>query len=140
MRGDEPGGDPVVPDVRMTLPANAQNVALVRHVVTCLVESLELPPQLVDDIRLAVTEACTNVVRHAYCGRHGRLEVRIGRDQPGALTVVVSDNGNGLRPRIKPEGAGLGLPLMGALAHALEIERRHGEGSRVRMRFLLTDG
>ena len=35
---------------------------------------------------------------------------------------------------------GLGLPLIGALAHALEIEQRRGSGSCVRMRFLLTDG
>lgn len=132
-----PGGDETAHDLRLVLPANAQNVVLVRHVVTCMVESLRLPARLREDIRLAVTEACTNVVRHAYAGHHGRLEVRITRDPPGALTIVVADNGSGLKPRLHSEGMGLGLPLMAALAHALEIEERRDAGSCVRMRFLL---
>lgn len=127
-------------DLRLVLPANAQNVILVRQVVTSMAEALELPADLVGDIRLAVTEACTNVVRHAYAGRHGRLEVRIAREAPGALTIVVADCGCGLRPRPSEGGSGLGLPLMAALAHALEFEQRSGSGSRVCMRFRLADG
>src|SRR5918992_627110 len=55
-------------DIRLTLPARPENVAVVRHVLGALAEALALPPALVDDVRLAVTEACTNVVRHAYEG------------------------------------------------------------------------
>ncbi len=134
--GDPSGGE-AAHDLRLVLPANPHNVVLVRHVVTCMMESLRLPAGLVDDIRLAVTEACTNVVRHAYSGHHGPLEVRIYRESPGAVTVVVADRGSGLKPRLDSEGLGLGLPLIAAVAHALEIEERRDSGSCVRMRFLL---
>ena len=53
-------------DVRLTLPARPENVAVVRHVLGAFAEALDLPPDLIEDMRLAVTEACTNVVRHAY--------------------------------------------------------------------------
>ena len=136
--GDPSGGE-AAHDLRLVLPANAHNVVLVRHVVTCMMESLRLPAQLINDIRLAVTEACTNVVRHAYSGHHGRLEVRIYRESPGAMTVVIADNGSGLKPRVDSDGLGLGLPLMAAVAHALEFEERRDSGSCIRMRFLLGD-
>src|ERR1044072_7717082 len=53
-------------DVRLTLPARPENVAVVRHVLGAFAEALQLPDPLIEDMRLAVTEACTNVVRHAY--------------------------------------------------------------------------
>lgn len=133
-------GEAAAHDLRLILPAHAQNVVLVRQVVTCMNRPLALPAGLIEDIRLAVTEACTNVVRHAYADHDGPLEVRITRNPPGALTIVVSDRGCGFRPRPGDGGAGLGLPLMGALAHVLEFEQRPGGGSRVRMRFRLGDG
>ena len=58
-------------DIRLTLPARPENVAVVRHVLGALAEALDLDRALVDDMRLAVTEACTNVVRHAYGGGGG---------------------------------------------------------------------
>jgi anti-sigma regulatory factor (Ser/Thr protein kinase) len=120
--------------IRLTLPAHAKNVVLVRHVVAALAEGLDLPARLIEDVKLAVTEACTNVVRHAYAGSHGTLDVAV---EPGEdmLTVIVTDHGHGLRPNPVAGGAGLGLPLMGALAHALEIEQSPDRGARVRMSF-----
>ena len=53
-------------DIRLTLPARPENVAVVRHVLGALAEALALPARVTEDMRLAVTEACTNVVRHAY--------------------------------------------------------------------------
>jgi anti-sigma regulatory factor (Ser/Thr protein kinase) len=54
--------------VRLSLPARARNVAVVRRALEAVAEELALPRRLVEDMRLAVTEACTNVVRHAYAG------------------------------------------------------------------------
>ena len=121
-------------DIRLTLPARAENVALVRQVVGALAEALHLPGSLIEDIRLAVTEACTNVVRHAYAGREGSLEVQV---EPGdrTLTVVVTDHGDGIHPRPGSEGPGLGLPLIAALATQLEIDHEPDRGSRVSMTF-----
>src|SRR4051812_49526353 len=51
--------------VRLSLPARARNIAVVRRALEAVAEELALPRRLVEDMRLAVTEACTNVVRHA---------------------------------------------------------------------------
>ena len=64
--------DPVAPlqsDIRLTLPARPENIAVVRHVLGALSESLGLPQALTEDVCLAVTEACTKLVRHAYADR-----------------------------------------------------------------------
>jgi serine/threonine-protein kinase RsbW len=126
-------------DIRLTLPARPENVAVVRHVVAALAESFALPPKLIEDIRLAVTEACTNVVRHAYTGEEGPLEVRVEPD-PECLTVVVSDRGHGIKPSPDSEGPGLGLPLIAALASSLEIEHSPESGSSLCMSFRAGDG
>ena len=123
-------------DIRLTLPARAENIALVRHVIVALAESLALPPKTIEDIRLAVTEACTNVVRHAYRDRpdEGPLEIVVEPDND-CLTVVVADRGRGILPNPSSEGPGLGLPLIAALADALEIEHSPQRGSRLYMQF-----
>src|SRR3954470_14128247 len=123
-------------DVRLTLPARPENVAVVRHVLGAFGEALQLPDPVIEDMRLAVTEACTNVVRHAYAGGEpGPVEILI-RPEGATLQVVVSDQGRGLGPSHDTSGPGLGLPLIAALAHSLEIEQAPGSGSRPRMSFL----
>ena len=124
-------------DVRLTLPARPENVAVVRHVLGALAEALDLPPTLIEDMRLAVTEACTNVVRHAYAGASGDIDVVI-RPTGGALDVIVADHGRGLGASFDADGPGLGLPLIAALADSLEIERAPRAGSRLVMSFLRT--
>jgi anti-sigma regulatory factor (Ser/Thr protein kinase) len=122
-------------DVHLTLSANAENVVLVRHVVGSLAEAARLSPRRVEDVRLAITEACTNVVRHAYPSEPGRLDVVAVAGADGELTVVVSDEGAGIRPHPHPDGGGLGLPLMAAVAREFEIDRTPEHGTRVRMSF-----
>jgi anti-sigma regulatory factor (Ser/Thr protein kinase) len=87
------------------------------------------------DIRLAVTEACTNVVRHAYGDRAGDIDVVV-RPRGRALEVIVADNGRGMGPSPDTSGPGLGLPLMAALADSLEIQGSATAGSRLMMSFL----
>jgi anti-sigma regulatory factor (Ser/Thr protein kinase) len=123
-------------DIRLTVPARPENVAVVRHVLGALAEALALPPAVIDDMRLAVTEACTNVVRHAY-EREGTIDVVV-RPQGEALEVTVADEGRGIGPSPDTAGPGLGLPLIAALTDDLEIERAPGTGSRLVMRFLRT--
>ena len=122
-------------DVRLTLPARPENVAVVRHVLGAFAEAPQLPDPVIEDMRLAVTEACTNVVRHAYAdGEPGPVEILI-RPEGDDLLVVVSDHGRGLGPRPDSTGPGLGLPLIAALSHSFEIERMPENGSRLRMSF-----
>jgi serine/threonine-protein kinase RsbW len=121
-------------DVRLSMPARPENVAVVRHVIGALAESLGLSARAVEDIRLAVTEACTNVVRHAYRDVEGPLEVTIHHSET-MLTIAVADHGPGIRPDPTSDGPGLGLPLIAALSDALVIEHSVS-GSRLAMSFV----
>jgi anti-sigma regulatory factor (Ser/Thr protein kinase) len=122
-------------DVRLSLPARPENVAVVRHVLGAFADALNLPPGSVDDMRLAVTEACTNVVRHAYDGLEpGTLEIVI-RPAGDIVEVIVSDTGRGMTTSPDISGPGLGIPLIAALAHRLVIEHAPHSGSRLAMSF-----
>jgi len=122
-------------DVRLTLPARPENIAVIRHVLGAFAEALKLPAELVEDMRLAVTEACTNVVRHAYHdGAPGPIDVLI-RPTGDQLELVVADEGAGIGPSPDLAGPGLGLPLIAALADHVEIEHGPRRGSRLAMSF-----
>jgi serine/threonine-protein kinase RsbW len=122
-------------DVRLTLPARPENVAVIRHVLGAFAESLQLPLELVEDMRIAVTEACTNVIRHAYRdGESGPIDVVI-RPHDDRLELIVSDRGQGIGPSPDGAGPGLGLPLIAALADTLEIHHVPSRGSRLTMSF-----
>jgi anti-sigma regulatory factor (Ser/Thr protein kinase) len=144
MRDDPPGfdhrigGGPIPAlesDITLTLPARPENIALVRHMIGALGAAIQLPQPTVDDMRLAVTEACTNVVRHAYSDDAGRIEVVI-RPDGEAINVIVSDDGRGLGASPDVSGPGLGLSLIAALADRLEIDHAPQKGSRLLMAFL----
>ena len=122
-------------DVKLTLPARPENVSVIRHVLGAFAEALRLPDELVEDLRLAVTEACTNVVRHAYPPEQtGPVEISI---QPleEQVTVIVSDHGRGIGTSSDTTGPGLGLPLIAAIADDVELQPVPGGGSRVAMTF-----
>jgi anti-sigma regulatory factor (Ser/Thr protein kinase) len=122
-------------DVKLSLPALAANVAVVRHVLGAFAEAQHLPDRLVEDMRLAVTEACTNVVRHAYQDRRvGAMEVLLS-PRPDGVEVVVGDDGRGIGPSPDTAGPGLGLPLIAAIADSLQIQHAPGHGSRIVMTF-----
>ncbi len=122
-------------DVRLTLPARPENVAVIRHVLGAFADALQLPADLVEDMRLAVTEACTNVVRHAYHdGQPGPIDVVI-RPNGDHLDLIVCDQGAGIGPSPDLAGPGLGLPLIAALADYVEIEHSRTRGSRLAMSF-----
>jgi serine/threonine-protein kinase RsbW len=122
------------PNFELTLPARAENVAVVRHAMGGLAEAVDVVDQVLADVKLAVTEACTNCVVHAYPeGEEGPMAVAAtisGRQ----LTIVVSDDGRGIVPRADSPGLGLGLPLIATLAASLELGGTDG-GSHVRMTF-----
>jgi serine/threonine-protein kinase RsbW len=96
---------------------------------------MSLPAALVEDMRLAVTEACANVVRHAYHpGETGPIDITI-RPERGRVELVIADRGRGLAPSPDASGPGLGLPLIAALADSVQITHGAGHGSRVSMSF-----
>ena len=125
------------PALSLSLPAQPVNVAVIRQALTGVAESLEISSAVLADINMAVTEACTNVVLHAYPDGFGRVEVDVfpnGRQ----VDVIVRDNGSGFvpRPARKDTSWRLGLPLIAALSDGVEVTRGPGgQGTVVRMTF-----
>jgi serine/threonine-protein kinase RsbW len=129
----------MTPDMQIALPARAENIAIVRHAFGALEDVYALDPQTLADVRLAVTEACTNVVVHAYPdGGEGPMEV-LATLLGGELTVVVRDEGRGIGPRPDSPGLGLGLPLIASLTESVQLGRDEEECTEVRMTFSLTN-
>lgn len=129
------------PTVRLTIPAKAEYVTLVRLALSGLSQSRELSDETLNDLKLAVTEACSNSVRHAYAdGREGSVEV-VYELHPDRVVVEVCDDGAGFsvpEPVLGAEHAlnegGLGIAIIRELADELELGPRDGgQGSRLRL-------
>lgn len=124
-------------DLHLTLPARPENVIVVRQAVAGLGEALGMQAQRVDDLKAVVTEACNNVVLHAYEEAPGPLEVSaVSGDEE--VEVVVADHGRGFKPRAETGGEpslGIGLPLIASLSDSFEIRGGAGEGTRTIVRF-----
>ena len=126
--------------LQMSLPARAENVAVVRHALAGLAERMGMDEASLADLKTVVTEACMNVVVHAYAGMEpGPLEVEAEGDGDG-LTVVIRDHGTGIRPRPDVERPSLriGLTLIAALSNSFEIKGGADKGTEIRMHVPLT--
>jgi serine/threonine-protein kinase RsbW len=118
----------------MSLPAKAENVAVVRHALAGLAERIGMDESGVADLKTVVTEACMNVVVHAYPDGPGPLEVEAVPELEG-LTVAVRDFGMGIRPRPEADRPSLriGLTLIAALSRSFEIKGGVDRGTEIRM-------
>lgn len=125
--------------VRLTIPAKPEYITLGRLALTGLARLRDLPAEVLGDLKLALTEACSNSVRHAYENGDGVVEIsyELSADR---LVVEVVDNGPGFDPAAagrRDEGelteGGLGIAIIRAISDELEIgERPGGRGSRLR--------
>ncbi len=136
----EPNGDPR--SIRLTIPAKAEYITLGRLALTGIAGLRDAPlsEEVLGDLKLALTEACTNSVRHAYEGFEGAVSIayELHADR---LVVEVVDDGLGFergeRRAVPDEEAdliegGLGIAIIEALTDELEISRSKGGGSRLR--------
>jgi serine/threonine-protein kinase RsbW len=125
--------------VRLCIPAKPEYISLGRLALTGLSRLRTFPDDTLADLKLALTEACTNSVRHAYDGGEGIVEI-VYELHPDRLVVEVTDSGEGFEHDVvqpDEEGdelveGGLGIAIIEALADELEISRRNGGGSRLR--------
>jgi serine/threonine-protein kinase RsbW len=122
--------------LELTLPATAENVIVVRQAIAGLAEALGVGAQRIADLKTVVSEACNNVVLHAYEGEPGPLQV-IAEPGDDELVVRVADEGHGFRPRPHEGEAslGLGLPLIAALSDSFEISSGSETGSQTTIHF-----
>jgi len=119
----------------MSLPARAENVAVVRHALAGLAGQIGMDEPGIADLKTVVTEACMNAVVHAYPESHpGPLEVEAIPERDG-LTVVVRDYGSGIRPRpdVDRPSLRIGLTLIAALSSSFEIKGGIDRGTEIRM-------
>lgn len=121
-----------------TTAALPEAVGSTRRAASDFLLAQGIPAPVVDDVRLAVSEALTNVVVHAYRGSDGpgtiTVSVSVHR-AAGLAEVTVADDGGGLAPRDDSPGLGLGMPLIEQLAQAVAYAAPAGGGTEVRMRF-----
>lgn len=123
----------------LTLPALPASIRTARSAVEQAIRPLVSAEKTYEDVRLCVSEATTNVVRHAY-GRGSDddrfdVEVEVSSEE---LTITVRDLGRGMSARIAPdEPGGYGLEIIEKLASRLEIVSARGVGTEIAMVFLL---
>lgn len=117
--------------ISLVIPAKAEYIALGRLALTGLLRPLAVEPEVIADVKLALTEACSNSIRHAYAdGREGAVEIRYEL-LDSRLAVEVSDEGGGFDPEFAAgsgdlsEG-GLGLAIIRAVTDDLSIGPRSG--------------
>jgi serine/threonine-protein kinase RsbW len=122
--------------LRLKLPALAENLALVRAAVAERAEAYGVLGPMVADLKTVVSEACANVVVHAYVGAAdpGPLEVEMTRDTEW-VRVVVRDRGAGIRPQAKTMHASLklGLLLIGAISNSFQLRSVRDRGTELSM-------
>ena len=130
-------------EVRLTIPAKAEYVLLGRLALSGITRLRPLEDETVNDLKLAVTEACTNSVRHAYGDTSGSVDI-VYELHDDRLVVEVSDDGSGFDPnRLVDSGelteGGLGIAIIRALVDEFEVsERSDGRGSSLRFVKFLT--
>jgi serine/threonine-protein kinase RsbW len=136
-RGGRSGVSERLREQRTALP---EHIGALRASVVGYAHDRGASRQECEHIALAVSEALSNSVLHAYVGRPepGPVTVEVWSDER-AIIVVVTDEGSGMVPRLDSPGLGIGLPLIAQMSDHLDIEDRDGQpGVRLRMTFALT--
>jgi serine/threonine-protein kinase RsbW len=127
------------PVVRLSFPAKADYLLLARLALSGIAREVPMDEEVLADLKLAVTEACGNAVRHAYGEGDGRVDVSYVV-APDRLELIVADQGAGLTLDLegpppleveqKPEAfeSGMGMAIIRAIVDELEV--RDGVGGR----------
>ena len=125
-------------EVRLTIPAKPEYITLCRLALTGISRFRDVSEETLSDLKLAITEACSNSVRHAYGDDDGSVAIRYEL-HPDRLVIEVADNGEGFDPSNAEAAAddlsegGLGIAIIRSVADELEIgPGEGGRGSRLR--------
>jgi anti-sigma regulatory factor (Ser/Thr protein kinase) len=118
----------------LKLAAEPENVRQARDEAATYAEAQGLDSTGVEDLKTIVSEACSNIVRHAYPedASERPMEVSMDRSAEG-LTLTVRDSGTGIRPPTgaRPSSLRLGFILMGSLADFMQLRTGRGRGTEL---------
>ena len=107
------------------------SVAAARHAVRAYLSGADTSDPPLADVTLAVSEAVTNVVNHAYIDEaQGEVRVKVELSDH-EIEVIVEDSGRGMQPRPDSPGLGMGLPLIANVADRFDTRSVLGEGTRL---------
>jgi anti-sigma regulatory factor (Ser/Thr protein kinase) len=120
-----------------TIPGTPRAVGKLRRELAAMAKDCGMDAEGIADVRLAVTEAATNAVLHAYRETEGELTVTAGV-QNGVLVIVISDSGPGLVERHDSPGLGAGLSVIASVAERMKIISR-SSGTEIHMAFPCPD-
>ncbi len=123
--------------VRESYPAVTTAIPEARAAITDFALAAGAGPEQLEEIRLAVSEALTNVVRYAYPWRTGHIYVtaRVAGDE---LWILIADNGCGIHAGRESDGLGLGLALISHLTDGFSVVERSLGGTELRLRFAMS--
>lgn len=120
------------------MDAQPASVPVLRSAVADYLVAAGIGEPLLTAVKLAVSEAVTNAVMHAYVGEARPGPVRlVARLRGDSLFVEVSDDGGGMMPRLDSPGLGVGLPFIADTSDTLDIGSSPGGGTQLRMSFEL---
>jgi anti-sigma regulatory factor (Ser/Thr protein kinase) len=127
-------------EVRLSFPAKSDYLLLARLALSGLARDGRIDDELLADLKLAVTEACGNAVRHAYPDGEGEVSVSYLVDGE-VLVILVEDQGAGIQEEERapdeieqPLEGGMGMSIMRAIVDQLEIGAgADGRGTVVQM-------
>jgi serine/threonine-protein kinase RsbW/stage II sporulation protein AB (anti-sigma F factor) len=129
---------PVADHLQRVLPAVPSTVTALRGDVAAFVTAAGLGEPLLSGVKLAVSEAVTNAVMHAYVDADQPGDVRLIASVDGErVHVTVSDDGCGMLPRLDSPGLGVGLPFIAHTADSLDIGHSAAGGTELHMSFLV---
>ncbi|MGB9185352.1 MAG: ATP-binding protein [Solirubrobacteraceae bacterium] len=121
------------PTVRLGLSSRPQTLTIVRGMLAGVAEPLGFDAELLDDLKTAISEACNNVVLHAYGGGAGPMDVGLFVSERH-IRVVVEDRGSGAPANAESAG-GIGLSVIRALTETMTLEPGPDGGTRLEMTF-----
>jgi serine/threonine-protein kinase RsbW len=129
--------------IALDLPDDTASVPLCRHATRVILEHLNIPSDRRYEIELALGEAATNVVRHAYPhpGHQYRVELEISDSK---VCLAVMDQGQGFAREAVPDPdeeqlGGRGIQLIEQIADVAWFECIKGQGTKLVAEFAVTD-
>jgi anti-sigma regulatory factor (Ser/Thr protein kinase) len=127
--------------LELSLPAVPSSVRKARNAAAQAVVDLAAGERVADDVRLCVSEAVSNVVRHAYGGpARGEVEIFVEREEDG-IEVVVRDTGRGMSRSLRAtKTGGYGIKIIDRLARRVTITSKPRAGTELRMLFDVDPG